>query len=97
MPSCEVVLSLIFIWTISHYCFLKPSVLYQIGVVDVYHMCLVFYVITEKEYIAPSCCRDFAEKGFLSWLIRCLMFGIVLSANTFGFRVTKTSPAQIAG
>ena len=78
--------------------FSNLSVLYQIGVVDEsHHMCLVFYVITEKEYIAPSCCRDFAEKGFLSWLIRCLMFGIVLSANTFGFRVTKTSPAQIAG
>ena len=85
MSSFEVVLSRIFIWTISHYCLLKPgtflfSEFHQIGCTS-----QVFDGISEKEHIALGCCTDFEEDGFLSGLILCFMFGWFFSANTLDF------------
>ena len=82
MSSCEVVLSCIFIWTISHYCFLKPGTFLFLEL----HPSFInkkWHQPTEKSSFCKICAAtnlDAAQicqkEDFLSWSVLYLMFGM---------------------
>ena len=67
MSSCEVVLSCIFIWTISHYCFLKPGTFLFLELHPSFINKKTNWKILALQNLRSNqfgCCTDLSERRF---------------------------------